>query len=187
MAAAFYTAMTVSALGFTAWLALRRRPLDPVFSAAAVLVVAVATAPIVQPWYLLWVLPLLACALRPLPWGADHPRWLGWVTALAVLLLTGVGVVDQLSVAQWLPVLAVRVFTLVLMLAGIGWIIHRDPVTAPLFPGRRRPPWRWSSCGRGGVADASGGGRAAGRAARRAAVDRRAPRLLVHPHPQERP
>ena len=37
-------------------------------------------------------------------------------------------------------VLAVRVFTLVLMLAGIGWIIHRDPVTAPLFPGRRRPP-----------------------------------------------
>ena len=132
--------MTVAALGFTAWLALRRRPLDPVFSAAAVLVVAVATAPIIQPWYLLWVLPLLACALRPLPWGADHPRWLGWVTALAVLLLTGVGVVDQLSVAQWLPVLAVRVFTLVLMLAGIGWIIHRDPVTAPLFPGRRRPP-----------------------------------------------
>ena len=57
-----------------------------------------------------------------------------------MLLLTGVGVVDQLSVAQWLPVLAVRVFTLVLMLAGIGWIIHRDPVTAPLFPGRRRPP-----------------------------------------------
>lgn len=140
VAAAFYTVMTVAALGFTAWLALRRRPLDPVFSAAAVLVVAVATAPIIQPWYLLWVLPLLACALRPLPWGADHPRWLGWVTALAVLLLTGVGVVDQLSVAQWLPVLAVRVFTLVLMLAGIGWIIHRDPVTAPLFPGRRRPP-----------------------------------------------
>ncbi|MFP3472735.1 hypothetical protein R0J90_22025, partial [Micrococcus sp. SIMBA_144] len=64
VAAAFYTAMTVSALGFTAWLALRRRPLDPVCSAAAVLVVAVATAPIVQPWDLRWVLPLLACALR---------------------------------------------------------------------------------------------------------------------------
>lgn len=77
VAAAFYTVMTVAALGFTAWLALRRRPLDPVFSAAAVLVVAVATAPIIQPWYLLWVLPLLACALRPLPWAPTIPAGSG--------------------------------------------------------------------------------------------------------------
>lgn len=135
-----YTLMTLAALAFTAWAALRRRPLDPVATAAAALLVAVLSAPIVQPWYLLWVLPLLACALRPVPWGADHPRWLGWVTALAVLLLTGVGVVDQLSVAPWLPVAAIRIFTAVVMLAGIGWLVRRDPATAPLFPGRRRPP-----------------------------------------------
>ncbi|WP_248194915.1 polyprenol phosphomannose-dependent alpha 1,6 mannosyltransferase MptB [Micrococcus endophyticus] len=140
VAGGFYTLMTLAALGFGAWLALRRRAPEPVSAAAAVLFVAVVTAPIVQPWYLLWVLPLLACALRPLPWGADHPRWLGWVTALAVLLLTGVGVVDQISVAQWLPVAAVRALTAVVVLAGIAWIVVRDPATAPLFPGRRRPP-----------------------------------------------
>ncbi|MEZ7716205.1 polyprenol phosphomannose-dependent alpha 1,6 mannosyltransferase MptB [Micrococcus luteus] len=140
VAGGFYTLMTLATLVFGAWLALRRRAPEPVFASAAVLLVAVLTAPIVQPWYLLWVLPLLACALRPVPWGADHPRWLGWVTALAVLLLTGVGVVDQLSVAQWLPVVAIRVFTAVVVLAGIWWIVRRDPATAPLFPGRRRPP-----------------------------------------------
>lgn len=137
---AFYTLMTLAALVFTAWMALRRRPVDPVLSSAAVLVVAVLTAPIIQPWYLLWVLPLFACALPGTPRGPLHPRWLGWVTALAVLLLIGVGVVDQISVAQWMPLAAVRGATALAALVGILLIAFRDPSTAVLFPGRGRAP-----------------------------------------------
>lgn len=140
VASAFYSLMTLAALAFTAWQALRRRPLDPVLASAAVLTVAVLTAPIVQPWYLLWVLPLAACALPMRGGPMDHPRWLGWVTALAVLLLTGVGVVDQLSVAPWMPLAAIRLLTAAVALAGILLLVLRDPETAGLFPRGRRAP-----------------------------------------------
>lgn len=137
----FYTAVTAAVLGFTAWMALRRVPREPLYAAAAVLFVAIATAPIIQPWYVLWFLPLLACAPRPLPGVADHPRWLGWVTAAFVLMLTGVGVVDQISVAQWLPLWLVRAAAALVGLAALWWIVRRDPSTSPLFPGGlRRPP-----------------------------------------------
>ncbi|MDO4240409.1 polyprenol phosphomannose-dependent alpha 1,6 mannosyltransferase MptB, partial [Micrococcus sp.] len=137
----FYTALTVATLAFTAWLSLRRRAPEPLAASAAVLAVAVLAAPIVQPWYLLWVLPLLACAPRPLSGAADHPRWLGWVTAAAVLALTAVGVVDQLSVAQWLPLWLVRTVAAAASLAAAWWIVRGDPVTAAVFPrGRGAPP-----------------------------------------------
>ena len=136
----FYTLLTAVTLAFTAWLALRRRAPEPLAASAAVLVVAILAAPIVQPWYLLWVLPLLACAPRPLPGPADHPRWLGWVTAAAVLVLTAVGVVDQLSVAQWLPLWLVRAVAAAAALGATWWIVRGDPVTSAVFPRRRGMP-----------------------------------------------
>ncbi|MDY6054391.1 polyprenol phosphomannose-dependent alpha 1,6 mannosyltransferase MptB [Micrococcus sp.] len=141
VASGFYTLMIVAALGFTVWMALRRTPRHPVYATALCLLVAVVAAPIIQPWYFLWVMPLLACAPRPLPGTADHPRWLGWVTAAAALALIGAGVVDQLSVAQWLPLALIRCVNAVVVLVGIWWIVRRDASTAPLFPrGRGRPP-----------------------------------------------
>lgn len=136
----FYSAMTCAALAFTAWMALRRSPREPLFASAAVLVVAIVTAPIIQPWYLLWFLPLLACAPRPLPGVVDHPRWLGWVLTALVLALCGVGVVDQISVAQWLPLGLVRVVAALACLVAAWALVRRDPSTAVLFPRRRRPP-----------------------------------------------
>lgn len=141
VASGVYTVLTAATLAYTAWSGLRRRPREPVVASAAVLLVAVLAAPIIQPWYLLWILPLLACAPHPLPGRAGHPRWLGWVTAAAVLALTGVGVVDQISVAQWLPLWLVRATAAAASLAAAWWIVRRDRSTAPLFPrGPARPP-----------------------------------------------
>lgn len=131
----FYTAGTLAALAYTAWCALRRRSADPLAVSAAVLFVAIVLAPIVQPWYLLWVLPLAACAL---PGRGNHPRWFGWVGIAAVLALTGVGAVDQLAVAQWVPLLAVRLCTAAACLLMILWLVRLDPHTRLLFPSRTR-------------------------------------------------
>lgn len=131
----FYTAGTLAALGYTAWCALRRHPADPVATSAAVLLVAIVLAPIVQPWYLLWVLPLAACSL---PGRGNHPRWLGWVSIAAVLALTVVGAVDQLAVSQWVPLLVVRICTGVACLAMTAWTVLADPHTSRLFPSRGR-------------------------------------------------
>ncbi|WP_087134156.1 polyprenol phosphomannose-dependent alpha 1,6 mannosyltransferase MptB [Micrococcus lylae] len=131
----FYTAGTAATLAYTAWCALRPRAADPIATSASVLLVAIVLAPIVQPWYLLWVLPLAACAL---PGRNNHPRWLGWVNIALVLALTAVGAVDQLAVANWVPLTVVRLCTAVLCLAMIVWLVWLDPHTRRLFPGRRR-------------------------------------------------
>lgn len=133
----FYTAGTLAALVYTAWCALRRRPADPLATSAAVLFVAIVLAPIVQPWYLLWVLPLAACAL---PGRGNHPRWFGWVSIAAVLALTAVGAVDQLAVAQWVPLLTVRLCTAAACVLMILWLVRWDPHTRRLFPARGRAP-----------------------------------------------
>lgn len=133
----FYTAGTLTALAYTAWCALRRRAADPVATSAAVLFVAIVLAPIVQPWYLLWVLPLAACSL---PGRGNHPRWFGWVSIAAVLALTAVGAVDQLAVANWVPLTVVRVCTGAACLLMIAWLVLLDPHTRLLFPARGRSP-----------------------------------------------
>lgn len=132
----FYTAGTLAALGYTAWCALRRRAADPLATSAAVLLVAIVLAPIVQPWYLLWVLPLAVCSL---PGRGIHRRWFGWVQIAAVLALTAVGAVDQLAVSQWVPLTVVRICTAVACLAMIAWLVLLDSHTRVLFPRRDGP------------------------------------------------
>lgn len=131
----FYTAGTLTALGYTAWCALRRQAADPVAASAAVLFAAVALAPIVQPWYLLWVLPLAACSL---PGRGNHPRWFGWVLIAVVLALTAVGTVDQLAVANWVPLTTVRVCSAAACLLMILWLVRLDRHTRLLLPGPGR-------------------------------------------------
>ena len=132
----FYTGGTLAALAYTAWCALRRRAADPLATSAAVLLAAIVLAPIVQPWYLLWVLPLAVCAL---PGRGNHPRWFGWVQVAAVLALTGAGAVDQLAVSQWVPLTVVRICTALACLAMIAWLVWLDPHTRVLFPHRGVP------------------------------------------------
>ncbi|MCY1158290.1 MAG: hypothetical protein MOP51_1313 [Citricoccus sp.] len=130
---AVYAAGKVLAMGLTAWLALTRRPVNPVLSTGLTLTAAVLLAPIIQPWYLLWVLPMFAVVRR---WRG----WPLWMLYLVVMVLVAIGVVDQLSVAQWISLLWVRIITGAVGAAYMVFIVFLDPKTSTLFPftGRRR-------------------------------------------------
>ncbi|QCU78304.1 hypothetical protein E7744_09080 [Citricoccus sp. SGAir0253] len=122
-----YAAGKVVVMGLVAWLALTRRPVNPVLATGLALGAAVLLAPIIQPWYLLWVLPLLAVVRR----------WHGrpdWVLYLLVMVLVVIGVVDQLSVAQWISLLWVRIITGAVGAAYLVFIVVLDPRTSRLFP-----------------------------------------------------
>jgi len=56
------------AVAIVAWLALRPEGRSPTRAAALAFLAVVVLGPVVQPWYLLWFLPLFAATgLRPLP------------------------------------------------------------------------------------------------------------------------
>src|SRR5690625_3353215 len=108
----FYRLGTVTIAVVTAWLALQPRPKHPIFSAALALTTAILLAPVLQPWYVLWVLPLFAVV----------GKWRGWTSVLLYLLvalLIVIGGVDQLAVPQWIPQLPVRILTAAMGLSGI--------------------------------------------------------------------
>jgi hypothetical protein len=53
---------SIAALGIVAWLILRPGTRNPVRGAALALGTLVVLGPVIQPWYLLWFLPLFAAA-----------------------------------------------------------------------------------------------------------------------------
>ncbi|MFC7402598.1 polyprenol phosphomannose-dependent alpha 1,6 mannosyltransferase MptB [Citricoccus sp. GCM10030269] len=122
-----YSLGKVIAVAFTAWLALTRRPIHPVMATGCALLAAVVLAPIIQPWYLLWALPMFAVVRR---WHG----WLAWALYLLVMMLVVVGVVDQLSVAQWISLFWVRMITGAVGAAYMVFIVFLDPKTSMLFP-----------------------------------------------------
>jgi hypothetical protein len=128
-----YAGGKVLVAGLTAWLALTRRPVNPVLATGLALGAAVLLAPIIQPWYLLWVLPMFAVVRR---WRG----WPIWALYLVVMVLVVIGVVDQLSVAQWISLLWVRIITGAVGAVYMVFIVFLDPKTSTLFPftGRRR-------------------------------------------------
>jgi hypothetical protein len=57
---------TLAALGIVAWLILRPEGRSPVRGAALAFLTVVLLGPVIQPWYLLWILPLFAVTgMRP--------------------------------------------------------------------------------------------------------------------------
>lgn len=127
VAQTFYTLGTVAIAAVTAWLALLPRPKRPVLSAATALTTAVLAAPVFQPWYVLWVVPLFAVI------GV----WRGWASSLLYVLVTVlviVGVVDQLAVSQWIPIVPLRILTAAVGLIGLVVMIFLDPLTRRAFP-----------------------------------------------------
>lgn len=127
----FYSVGTVAIAVVTAWLALLPRPKRPILSAAIALSTAVLVASVFQPWYVLWVVPLFAIV------GV----WRGWASSLLYLLvivLVVVGVVDQLAVSQWIPILALRIITGAIGLIGIVFLVFFDPLTRRAFPSARQ-------------------------------------------------
>ncbi|WBL18433.1 polyprenol phosphomannose-dependent alpha 1,6 mannosyltransferase MptB [Citricoccus sp. NR2] len=128
-----YTLGTAASLGLVAYLALRRRVINPLVSTALALTVTILLAPIIQPWYVLWVIPIYAVTRV---WRGTM-EWQSWTVYLMVVALAVVGVIDQVSVAQWIPILLVRGIILVVGVAGMVYLVLFDRATACLFPFRR--------------------------------------------------
>lgn len=128
-----YTLGTVASLGLVAYLALRRRVINPLVCTALALTVTILLAPIIQPWYVLWVIPIYAVTHV---WRGTM-EWQSWSVYLVVIVLAVVGVIDQVSVAQWIPILLVRGIILVVGVAGMVFLVIFDRTTACLFPFRR--------------------------------------------------
>lgn len=128
-----YALFKVLSLGLTFWLAVKKPSGSPVLYTAYSLTAAVILAPIIQPWYVLWLVPLYATA------RVYSVRWERFYYALTMLLVLS-GVVDQLSVGQWFSLAAARWIAAGAGLAYIGYIIFIDPKTATLFGAQRRRP-----------------------------------------------
>lgn len=127
VAQTFYSLGTLTIAAVTTWLALKPRPYAPVVSAGIALTTAVVVAPVFQPWYILWVLPLFAIA-------GVWRNWSSTVLYLLVAVLILVGVVDQLAVSQWIPLLTVRIITATVGLIGLIVLVFVDPLTKRAFP-----------------------------------------------------
>lgn len=121
-----YTIFKAVALGFAIWLAFRRPATSPVLYCAFALLATIVLAPIIQSWYVLWLIPLFA---------ASRVYTGGWVRFwyLLSMLLVLVGVVDQLSVAQWISLLWVRLLAAGIGLLYLGYLVFSDPRTSALF------------------------------------------------------
>lgn len=121
-----YTGFKVVALALAIWLAFRRPATSPVLYSALALLASVLLAPIIQPWYLLWLVPFFAVT------RVYSGRWTRFWYLLSMVLVL-VGVVDQLSVAQWISLLWVRVLAAAIGLLYLGYLVFSDPKTSFIF------------------------------------------------------
>ncbi|NLS08591.1 polyprenol phosphomannose-dependent alpha 1,6 mannosyltransferase MptB [Nesterenkonia sp. MY13] len=105
---------------------LRPRMGNPLLWSAYGLTAVVLTSSVIQPWYLLWILPLFAVV---------H-IYRGRVLMLVILLITVMtlaAMVGQLSVAQWLDTLLIQIIAAAVAAAYLGYLIFCDPNTTGLF------------------------------------------------------
>ncbi|WP_417220891.1 polyprenol phosphomannose-dependent alpha 1,6 mannosyltransferase MptB [Arthrobacter sp.] len=121
-----YAGFKVVALGFAVWLAFRRPAATPVLYCAYALLATILLAPIIQSWYVLWLIPLFAAS------RVYTGVWIRFWYVLSMVLVL-VGVVDQLSVAQWISLLWVRILAAGIGLLYLGYLVFSDPRTSALF------------------------------------------------------
>lgn len=132
----FFAAVRVFSGLVLVWLLLRPRLGNPVLWAGYAMAVVVVLSSVLQPWYLLWLLPLLAVV------HVYRGRILVLMTLVITVLVLMV-LILQASVAQWIDAGAVQ-----LIGAGVGagyllYLLLLDPNTADLFD-MRRPSQRWN-------------------------------------------
>ncbi len=101
------------------------------------LAVVVLSSTVLQPWYLLWLLPLFAVV------HVYRGRVLMWVTLLITVLVL-VSMVGQLSVAQWIDTLVVQSIAMGVAVVYFLYLVIFDPHTSELFRMRRRSE-RWNA------------------------------------------
>ncbi|WP_180967422.1 polyprenol phosphomannose-dependent alpha 1,6 mannosyltransferase MptB [Zhihengliuella halotolerans] len=120
---AFFRYLAV-ALAF--WWAFRRPAHQALFSCGLALTAAVVLAPVIQPWYLLWLAPLFAAYHQ---YGGHIARIWYAVSMVLVLLV----VIEQVSVAQWIDQLFVQLVAALGGVVYLAYIMLVDPKTARLF------------------------------------------------------
>ena len=141
IAGAVFTLFTLLSLVIVFRLAVRKPAGDPLLYSGYALGAAVVLAPIIQPWYLLWLIPFFSLGMR------RHRVNLERALYVLCLFLVLAGVVDQLSVGQWISLTWVRILAAIVGLAYMAYIVFIDPKTAGMFGADpRRPrsetPWR---------------------------------------------
>ncbi|MCQ9165315.1 polyprenol phosphomannose-dependent alpha 1,6 mannosyltransferase MptB [Arthrobacter sp. STN4] len=86
----------------------------------------VVLAPMIQPWYMVWLLAFFGVT------GLKEGRVLRTVFYLSVFFML-IALTDQLSVFQWIPVVAVRSTAIGVSVLGALWIMLGDRKTRRLF------------------------------------------------------
>lgn len=132
-----YAAARLASAAVLTLLLLKPRLGNPVLWAAYGLTAVVLASSVIQPWYVLWLLPLYAVV------HVYRGRVLMLVTLL-ITVMTLLAIVGQLSVAQWLDTLLVQAVALTVAAAYLLYIIFIDPNTTSLFR-LREPSQRWSA------------------------------------------
>ena len=137
VAAWVYAAARIGSAVVLAVMLLRPRLGNPVLWAAYGLTVVVLASSIIQPWYVLWILPLFAVV------HVYRGRALVWVILL-VTVLTLLPMVGQLSVAQWMETALVQGIVIAVAALYLLYIVAFDPNTTSLFS-MRGESQRWNA------------------------------------------
>lgn len=134
---AVYTVARVVAGVVVATLLLRRSVGNPVLWAAYGLTVVVLTSSIIQPWYLLWLLPFFAVV------HVYRGRALVLVTTIITVMVL-LSMVGQLSVAQWIDAGVINTIAISVVSLYLIYVVFLDPNTTEFFDMRRRSQ-RWNA------------------------------------------
>lgn len=126
----------VAAVAGTAWLALRQVRRSALFDAGIALSLAAVLSPVMQPWYALWVIPLLV-ATTP-----SYGRGEQLIIVLSAVLCLGTSVVD-LSVPQWVSPVLMYVVASVVAVTCLALLAVLDPTAraCAALRGPRSPVW----------------------------------------------
>jgi len=132
-----YTMARAAAGALLAWMLLRRRIGNPVLWGAYGLTLVVLSSSIIQPWYILWLLPFYAVV------HVYRGRVLVLVTTIITVMVL-LSMVGQLSVAQWIDDTAINTIAITVVTFYLIYVVFLDPNTTDFFDMRRRSQ-RWNA------------------------------------------
>ena len=92
----------------------------------------VLLSPVIQPWYMLWLLAFFAVTGLAEDW---QERWVLYLSAFFILI----ALTDQISVFPWIPVVLIRAVAIGVGLLGVLYVMLWDRKTRGLFFPRRYP------------------------------------------------
>lgn len=86
----------------------------------------VVFAPMIQPWYMLWLLAFFAVTGIRDGWQL---RTVMYLTAFFTLI----ALTDQLSILPWIPVMLIRTVAIIASVLGLAYVLFKDKQTRSLF------------------------------------------------------